>query len=156
MKVFQIINNICQWQTPYSSLAQTAGKYPSDVVFVEAPDYVFEGWGYQDGNFIRPEPPEGWLYDELTGTFYREGETPLSEKNKAEQFYSVFAELVSGRYTLQEQLRLLASEFYHIAVAARMSEALSADFTDYKDFLETCRREAHEQIYGGGGEQNAE
>ena len=43
---------------------------------MEAPDNVFEGWGYLDGEFIKPTPPEGWLYDEATGCFYLEGEDP--------------------------------------------------------------------------------
>ena len=30
------------------------------LFFVEAPDNVFEGWGYLDGEFIQPVPPEGW------------------------------------------------------------------------------------------------
>ena len=36
---------------------------------------MFEGWGYNpeaegEARFIKPIPPEGWLYDETTGTFY--------------------------------------------------------------------------------------
>ena len=55
-------------------LADTVGKYPSDIVFVEAPDYVFEGWGYDStkvgyDRFIQPTPPEGWKYNTETGGF---------------------------------------------------------------------------------------
>lgn len=75
MKIFLVKNSICHWQTPYTSLRETVNKYPSDKVFVEAPDYVFEGWGYDDtaegeARFIKPTPPEGWLYDQATGSFY--------------------------------------------------------------------------------------
>lgn len=80
-KVFQIINGTCYWLTPFKSLRETVGKFPADCLFVEAPDYVHESWGYQekdtDGNilpekerFIKPAPPEGWLYDDDTDTFY--------------------------------------------------------------------------------------
>lgn len=84
-KVFQVVNGICYWQTPYRSISETVGKYPKDCLFVEAPDYVFESWGYQEvdaeGNeltgearFIKPTPPEGWLYDDANGSFYPESE----------------------------------------------------------------------------------
>ena len=76
MKVFQILNGVCHWQTPYRSAGETAGLYPEDVLFIEAPDEVFEGWGYLDGAFLRPEPPDGFLYDGATGTFYPEDMPP--------------------------------------------------------------------------------
>ena len=48
MKIFQIVSNVCYWDATavHPTLADTVGKYPSDIIFVEAPDYVFEGWGY--------------------------------------------------------------------------------------------------------------
>lgn len=80
MKIFQIYNGFCHWQTPYKSLEETK-DYPPDCIFVEAPDYVNEQWGFDDTKegderFIHPEPPEGWLFDEETGTFYPESEIP--------------------------------------------------------------------------------
>ena len=71
-KVFQIVNGMCHWYTPFKSVSETVGKYPADCIFVEAPDYVYESWGYKEtdenGNvlpyeerFIKPTPPEGWL-----------------------------------------------------------------------------------------------
>ena len=72
MKLFQILNGICHWDatSKHPTLASADGVYAPDIVFVEAPDSVFEGWGYLDGEFIQPTPPDGWLYDEITGTFY--------------------------------------------------------------------------------------
>ena len=42
MKIFQIVNNICYYDaTPvHPTLESTEGKYPPDVLFVEAPDKV--------------------------------------------------------------------------------------------------------------------
>lgn len=73
-KVFQIVDNLCYWDASkkFASVEETFGKYPESVKFVSAPDYVFEGWGYIEGEFIQPTPPEGWLYDPETGTFYLE------------------------------------------------------------------------------------
>ena len=74
MKVFQVLNGICFWDgtEQFPALESTEGKFAPDILFVEAPDYVFEGWGYDpeetgDNRFIKPTPPEGWLYDDETG-----------------------------------------------------------------------------------------
>lgn len=76
MKIFQILDGICYYDaTPvHPTLADTVGRYPPSVIFVEAPDFVFEHWGYDeaktgDKRFIKPTPPEGWYYDDETGTF---------------------------------------------------------------------------------------
>lgn len=80
MKIFQIVDNICFYDITNlcPTIADTVGRYPSTVIFVEAPDCVFEGWGFDesktgDERFIKPTPPEGWLYDDATGCFYQEG-----------------------------------------------------------------------------------
>ena len=75
MKVFQILNGRCHWQTPFQSLAETVGRFPADCLFVEAPDYVNEQWGFDeteigDDRFIKPVPPEGFIYDDETGQMY--------------------------------------------------------------------------------------
>ena len=86
MKIFQILNGFCHWDATEVLLTveEAERRFSSDMHFTEAPDYVFEGWGYDDTadgdeRFIRPEAPEGWIYDETTGTFYREGEEPGTE-----------------------------------------------------------------------------
>ena len=77
MKIFLIRNNFVHYDMTrlYSSVDVARTKYPATTQIVEAPDYVFEGWGFnpnENGNdrFIKPTPPEGWVYDEATGTFY--------------------------------------------------------------------------------------
>lgn len=74
MKVFQIENNICYWDASnkFPTVESTVGYFPPELLFVEAPNYVFEGWGYIDGEFIQPTAPDGWIYNENTGTFYPE------------------------------------------------------------------------------------
>ena len=108
-KIFQIVNGMCHWLTPFKSLGETVNKFPADCLFVEAPDYVHESWGYQDkdaeGNeiigddrFIKPTPPEGWLYDDETGTFYPEEEAANRLENaklhKQEENKRLFAEFL--------------------------------------------------------------
>lgn len=83
MKIFRIKNGFCHWDATnqVQSMEEVAERYSPDLLFVEAPDYVFEGWGYDataegDARFIRPEPPEGWIYDDATGTMYPADEIP--------------------------------------------------------------------------------
>lgn len=95
MKVFQVMNGMCHWDatSKHPTIESTEGFYAPDIKFVEAPDIVHEGWGYDetrtgDDRFIKPETPEGWGYDEQTGTFYplepleeHEEEEVLSDDN---------------------------------------------------------------------------
>lgn len=87
MKVFQIENGICHWDATlkFPSVEDTVGKFPTSVLFVEAPEEVFEGWGYLNGEFIKPTPPEGWLYDDITGTFYPERDIAPSKMPTTEE-----------------------------------------------------------------------
>lgn len=109
-KVFQIMHNMCYWQTPYSSVEETVGRYPEDVKFVEAPDYVNEQWGFidedEDGNpiegdarFIQPTAPEGWYYDYDLGAFIEISQIPVMLENaknaKQEENKAKFAEFLS-------------------------------------------------------------
>lgn len=82
MKVFQIVDGFCHYNaTPlYPNAEEAAKHYAPNTVWVDAPDYVFESWGYDetaegDARFIKPTPPDGWEYDDATGTFY-----PLNPK----------------------------------------------------------------------------
>lgn len=77
MKIFQILHGMCHWETPFKSLDETFGKFPTDCLFVEAPDYVTEQWGFDemevgDDRFIAPSIPEDLVLDDETGTFVEE------------------------------------------------------------------------------------
>ena len=96
MKIFQIAFGICHWNATvqHPTLESTEELYAPDIVFVEAPDYVREGWGYNetaegDERIIEPTPPEGWRYDRETGTFYPDPDyvpsTPAPDPEEMEQ-----------------------------------------------------------------------
>lgn len=87
MRVFQIKDGFCFYDmtNTFPTLASTVGRFAPDIQIVEAPDNVREGWGYLDGEFIPPTPPEGWLYDKVSGMFYPEDETPPSKKLSADE-----------------------------------------------------------------------
>ena len=110
MKVFHIVGGWCHWDATaqFPSVASTVGRFPPSDLFVEAPDHVFEGWGYDgtqegDARFIKPTPPEGWLYDDATGTFYpADGEKPKPPTQSGD-----ISELTAKVASLEEQLAAL-------------------------------------------------
>lgn len=116
MKVFQIFNNICYYDmTPiHPTLEDTVGKYPPDVLIVEAPDYVFEHWGFDetlegDDRFIRPEAPEGWTYDDETGAFIPDDATLLQDPVETDLFQQEQSldALLAAKAELEAQIQAL-------------------------------------------------
>ena len=115
MKIFQILHNMCHYDATsiHSTLSDTVGKYAPDIIFVEAPDYVFEGWGYDDtkdgdSRFIKPTPPDGWLYDDTSGCF-----KPINQKENESSSISTEEEIIllqSQIAALQEQLNNLENQ----------------------------------------------
>ncbi len=124
MKVFQILNGICHWDATcaHPTLADTLGKYAPDIVFAEAPDHVRAGWGYADGEFIQPAPPEGWGYDVETGTFYPldgtvvpGGETN-NEKEENEMAVTYATLIVNGKRTFADVPLLLKEKVRQVLI----------------------------------------
>ena len=146
MKIFQIVNNICYYDaTPvHPTLESTVDRYPPDVLFVEAPDIVREGWGYDptetgDARFIRPTPPEGWQYDDETGTFYQ-GKLydPYRERKIAECDEACSRAIVKGcDVTLEdgtvEHFALTAEDQINIATAEKAVQAGATQFPYHAD-----------------------
>jgi len=104
MKIFQILHGMCHWETPFKSLDETFGKFPTDCLFVEAPDYVTEQWGFDefgvgDERFIAPEIPEDLVMDDETGSFVEESvlEQALAEakEQKLEENNTALADFLS-------------------------------------------------------------
>jgi len=103
MKVFQIFNGLCHYDATNLYIdAETAAQfYSPETLWVDAPDHVFEGWGYDptkegDERFIQPTPPEGWLYDMETGTFYEEHTIAPSQRPTIEDRISALEETGSA------------------------------------------------------------
>lgn len=102
MKVFHIVENFVHHYHPeYQTAAEASARFHPSFLFVDAPDFVFEGWGYDpeaegDDRFIKPTPPEGWLYDDASGTFYQEGRLPESQKPTYEELLAAYNLLTGG------------------------------------------------------------
>ena len=106
MKIFQIFMGFCHWEATktFPTIESTVGKFTPETLFVEAPDFVFEGWGYDpeaegDSRFIRPTPPDGWLYDDETGTFYPENGLPPSERPTYDDLMTMYEAIERGMTT---------------------------------------------------------
>lgn len=129
MKVFQILNGFCHWDATrkHGSAEVARTFYAPNIIFEDAPDYVFEGWAYDDTKegderFIKPVAPDGWVYDENTGTFYQEGwEPPETTDQKV--------------YRLEQENKTLKAQVQ--AVSER------------NDFIEDCIAEMAMQVYAG-------
>lgn len=112
MKIFQILGGFCHWDASrvLTTAEEAAEKFAPDMTFTEAPDYVFEGWGFDPNRsgserFIRPTPPEGWSYDDAAGTFYpTETGKPSETRKSPEQLALENIELRKIISALEEQL----------------------------------------------------
>lgn len=122
MKVFQILSGVCYYDaTPmHPTLESTLGCYTPDIVFVEAPAYVFEGWGYDetktgDARFTQPIPPDGWRYDPETGQFLEINPIINTDKTPEERITALETE----NKTLKAQLTASAenSQFIEDCIA---------------------------------------
>lgn len=120
MKIFQILNGFVHWDASNTakSLDIARKMYSPDILFVEAPDYVHEGWGYDetqvgDARFIAPEAPEGWMYDPETGAFYPADESaPIRPKSVEE----LTAENAALQNTITD-LELALCEMYETLIS---------------------------------------
>lgn len=146
MKIFQIVNDICYYDaTPvHPTLKSTEGKYPPDVLFVEAPDKVHEGWGYDatqvdDARFIQPTPPAGWQYDEDTGTFYQGELYSPHKQRKIDEMNNVCGQTITNGCDVElsdgttEHFALTAEDQINIATAEKAIQAGATAFPYHAD-----------------------
>lgn len=147
MKIFQIVDNYCYWLTPYRTLAETVGRYSPEIKFVEAPDYVFEGWGYfekdpqgnpltGDDRFIKPETPKGFEYDDATGTFYEIGYQEIA------QIRNIKNQLSETDYkAIKYAEGLISEEDYKLIKEQR--QAWRNEINNLENIIENKRQEAN-------------
>ena len=98
MKIFQVKDGFVfhDLTAIHNNFAVARASYAPNIELVEAPDYVFEGWGFDDTKegderFVQPTPPEGWEYDPGTGTFYPAGESAPSKVPTADELLKILA-----------------------------------------------------------------
>ena len=146
MKIFLIFSNLCYndltEQFPTIEIAKE--HFSPNTLLVEAPDYVFEYWGYdatKTGNerFIKPTVAEGCTYDETTGTIYRDEDYKYMQEHRYELRV---VELIRQRYTDSEEFKILREYL------ADKNETTEKAFTDYNNYVIECKVTAKKEILG--------
>lgn len=128
MKVVQIHNGQVYHDLSYKySTASEASKfYSSEILIVDAPDYVFPGWGYNssldgDNKFIKPTVPEDMEYDEQTGTVwnpleYRRSERVAKHAETSNDTLQALRKLREGDQTIDWQAWLDTLDAYNVEI----------------------------------------
>lgn len=96
MKIVQILDGFVHWDASNDvpDLEWAASHYSKEMIFVEAPDNVFEGWAFDDekvgdDRFICPEAPEGWHYNEETGGFEEDNPKMPDDSSESQNGFEI-------------------------------------------------------------------
>lgn len=150
MKIFQIVRGFCH--KDITALSKTTDlKAITALQWAEAPDYVFAGWGFDstkegDARFIKPDPPEGWLYDDATGTFYQEGsEMPSGKKLHDEISKACNATIIAGIDIGESHYSLTETDQINLSTAMTAIQQGAASYPYHADG-ELCRMYSAEEI----------
>ena len=140
-KIMQVIAGVCHWDASraHKTIEETVDKYPPGVLFVEAPDYVFPGWGYVDGRFVAPTVPEGWAYDAATGTFYPLGQ---EEEIKTERYRAATLAKIRSKISAEDECKILRE-----ILAYPNDPTAQARFAEYNEMVQACRMQAMDEYY---------
>lgn len=168
-KVFEIVDGICIDKLPFTSLTTTITTRSSAVLFVQAPDYVFPGWGYRniddDGNpitgddcFTKPVAPEGYFYNDETGAFVADTEfesfMDIQKNKKQETNKILLSEYLAAHpltwtdgktygVTMEDQSEInLNLTQYQIQVAAGIENPI----LEWHAIHEQCRSWTYEEL----------
>ena len=126
MKVFEIVGNICHKEYPQYTNAKEASQYYSkEIIFVDAPDWVWPGYGYDsnksgDSRFVRPTLSEGWEYDE-NGHIWNPEEHRSNERSclhaaTTNDTMQAYRKLREGDKTIDWQAWLDTLDTYNVAI----------------------------------------
>ena len=103
MKIFQIVGGICHKDVTMLANHHDLSKITA-LQIVEAPDYVFGGWGFDpdregDERFVKPIPPRGHIYNEKTGCMELENPPePATEPDVWDELDAAYMEGVNTAY----------------------------------------------------------
>lgn len=87
MKLFDVVDNEihAEYTGMYENAEEASKHYAPNIVFVDAPNWVFPGFGFDpskngDDRFIEPTTDTpGWVYDG-NGTFWNPEQTRINER----------------------------------------------------------------------------
>lgn len=134
MKIFQIYGSQthCELTHKYSNADEARKHYASNVQIEDAPDYVFLGWKFDatkegDARFIKPTPPEGWVYDEKTGTFWNVEQTRQTERTSkhaetTNDTMEALRKIRAGDTTIDWEAWLNTLDAYNVAIEETVNQ----------------------------------
>lgn len=146
MKTMQIVKGqvYCDLTRKFPSAKDAEGKFASNIVIVDAPDWVFPGWGYDssqtgDARFIMPTVQEGMRYDKATGTVYNIEASRASERKALHEATTndtleAYRKLRQGDQTIDWQAWLDALDAYNKAVSDTQKQEGYPDTVVYPEY----------------------
>lgn len=125
-KVVEILDShVYRVYDEYKNASEASRYFAPNIVFVDAPDYVWPGYGYDssktgDDRFIRPELGEGWVYDE-NGFPWNPEEQRLAERRQlhsetTDDTMEAYRKMRQGDKTIDWQAWLDALDAYNVAI----------------------------------------
>lgn len=146
MKVVQIHRGMVHkdLSSEFRTAKESEGKYAPNIKIVDAPDYVFPGWGYDasaegDARFVQPEVPEGMAYDRDTGTVWnplvlREDERRARHAATTNDTLEAYRKLRQGDKTIDWQAWLDTLDAYNVAIEETKNQEgypLKVEYPEY-------------------------
>lgn len=135
MKIFDIVNNEvhAEYTGQYADAAEASSHYAPTIRFVDAPDWVFPGFGFDDSRegdarFVEPTTDTpGWVYDGH-GTFWNPEATRASEREQkhaetTNDTMQALRKLREGDTSIDWQAWLDALDAYNLAIEETKNQA---------------------------------
>lgn len=126
MKVMEILNNTVHREYPeYESAEEARKHFAPNIVFVDAPDTVWEGYGFDpskqgDARFIRPLLNEGWEYDESGLPWnpeeHRSNERKMMHSETTDDTMQALRKIREGDTTIDWSAWLDTLDAYNVAI----------------------------------------
>lgn len=146
MKVVQIFNGKVHYDysSKYKTAKEASTHFASNIVLVDAPDYVFPGWEYNpdfagDSRFIRPSVPEGMEYDDRTGTVWdpealRNSERKARHSETTDDTMQALRKIREGDTSFDWEGWLAKLDAYNVAIEETKNQAdypLKVEYPEY-------------------------
>lgn len=146
MKVLEIVENRVarDYSSDYGSVEEAYRYFSTDIEFVEAPDFVFPGWGYDraqkgDARFLKPSVGVGLAYDDATGSVWNPEEVQSMERTRlhaetTNDTLQALRKIREGDTTIDWEAWLRALDDYNVAIEETRNQPgypLKVEYPEY-------------------------
>lgn len=143
-KVVEIVNGRVHREYPRFSTAEEAySVYAPNLIFVDAPDNVWPGFGFDpdragDARFIRPPLSEGWVYDENNHPWnpeaHRKAERTSMHASTTNDTMQALRKIREGDTSINWSAWLDALDAYNVAIEETRNQPgypLKVEYPEY-------------------------